>query len=727
MVIPAMSKVNQLTLQINKDLSQDSNLSKFVMSGDDSSDEEDIVENYDITSELSKFNKDNQGNLVDHNNLSFIVHAVGAQLLYSKPVQDSYYKLKKDQLKNSYDLPTGDSVNAAVQNSLKHTGSWHNKQDWTRDSKAIEQETVELINSNPVGFYKSILKAELSEYFQNIIEKYKLEHGDFLGWRYQPELGNLSVTPKLPHKYEYDLSNTNSFALDFFANLRLHNRLDKRALKYKEKFGEKFPEQVSKWKYSQTEIIIDHKIRANTNTLRSEEVKFNDETLSYPAISNLGLVSSDALLLRQIFHKGVSANIPTHILTLHYLLFGTEVIRNPSALIHNSMMLDLIYHASLTWEGAFDQRIMPMSMEGAIMASRIVNSHYTKYMPHNYLYDKGYETIYYKNDAEAYHKQNKNNAKILLEKELDFTKLWLIMKLGNNLDEYLQENGDLKDNKAQEIFQLIQASCQQWFSINLLHQASIFMLDKYVKVDDKNIVYNYIINSSSNLEKALNETKAVESSIMLLSVHQIKKDFSANNFLVGLYLKKEANEIKAWYVDPTGYPVSEDIYELIQKQNIGVVSLFNKIDKPQVLTKDSFKKYSTTGYKYIAFKDIKLHGNWNVKVDIENSNLFDGEAILIYLLSALANGFKIIECDNITPILSKQLSASLKKEFCQKAPLDHIQETIKEILCPDLKQGAQSSYQEDNISSLENVFSNLVIGDCNNFKNCPIDNDFNFC
>ncbi|WP_323739291.1 hypothetical protein [Candidatus Trichorickettsia mobilis] len=722
-----MSKVNQLTLQINKDLSQDSNLSKFMISGDDSSDEEDTVEPYDITSELSKFNEDHQDKLSGDNNLSFIIHAAGIQLLYSKPVQHSYYKLKKDQLKDSYDLPTGDLVNAAVQNSLKHTDNWHNKQDWARDSKAVEQETVELINSNPVGFYKSILKNELSEYFQSIIDKYNLNSGDFLGWQYQPELGSLRVTPQLPHKYEYDLSSSNSFAIDFFANLRLHNRLDKRALKYKEKIKEKFPEQVSKWKYSQSEIIIDHKIIANTNTLRSEEVKFNDQTLSYPAIFNLGLISSDALLLNQIFHKGTS-NIPTNIVTLHYLLFGTEALRNPSALIHNSMMLDLISHASLTWEGAFDQKIMPMSMEGAIMASRVVNSHYTKYMPHNYLYDKSYEMIYYKNDPEAYHKQNKNNAKILLEKELDFTKLWLVMKLGNNLDEYLQENGDLKDSKVQEIFQLIQVSCQQWFSINLLQQVSIFMLDKYVKVDDKNIVYNHIINSSSNLEEALNEIKVVESAIMLLSVHQIKKDFSANNFLVGLYLKKESNEIKAWYVDPTGYPVSEDIYELIQKQNIDIISLFNKIDKPQVLTKDSFKKYSTTGYKYIAFKDIKLHGNWNVKVDIENSNLFDGEAILIYLLSALANSFEIIECNNITPILSKQLSASLKKEFCQKAPLDHIQETIKEILYPDLKQDIQyTSYQGDNISSLESIFSNLVIGDCNNFKNCPIDNDFNFC
>ncbi len=67
---------------------------------DDSSDEEDKVNTYDIVTRLNDYREDNKKVKIDQNwILSFISHAAGVYSLYSSKVQKRYYELKRSFIK----------------------------------------------------------------------------------------------------------------------------------------------------------------------------------------------------------------------------------------------------------------------------------------------------------------------------------------------------------------------------------------------------------------------------------------------------------------------------------------------------------------------------------------------------------------------------------------------------------------------------------------------------
>lgn len=262
----------------------------------------------------------------------------------------------------------------------------------------------------------------------------------------------------------YDLSKSDNSSIEFFANLRLHNRLDKRLVKHKDGTTE----QNSEWKYSNsTTVTITHRI---TEGSRKEEVKFKElGTASYETIYSSALLSmKDLEELPEVFVKGVT-QLSTNAASLHYLLFGTEVIRNPSALIHNMMILDLIKCGKLTWKQAFLDHHMSMSITGAIMASRIKNSEYNdEYMPHKYLYeDKTYKE--YANRWNGnWDKTNYESAVDLLNREKKIMIEWLEMKFGQDYLKFcLDEKGDLKIEHVESIFSLLEKTCQNWYNIDI--------------------------------------------------------------------------------------------------------------------------------------------------------------------------------------------------------------------------------------------------------------------
>lgn len=63
-------------------------------------------------------------------------------------------------------------------------------------------------------------------------------------------------------------------------------------------------------------------------------------------------------------------NLEKSINSLTYLLFFTEVARNPSSLLMHRMMLDLIQNKKMSWQEALIEEKMPMSISGAVAASR---------------------------------------------------------------------------------------------------------------------------------------------------------------------------------------------------------------------------------------------------------------------------------------------------------------------------------------------------------------------
>jgi hypothetical protein len=114
---------------------------------------------------------------------------------------------------------------------------------------------------------------------------------------------------------------------------------------------------------------------------------------------------------------------------LTYLLFGTEVSRNPASILIHYMMLELIHEAQLTWKEALEQT--PMSLEGAMEVSRWQHLNYPASKRYNY--DK--KTVLSLDD---------NTKKILTQSiqfETKIIKLWLQFKEVDqtNIEDYIEE------------------------------------------------------------------------------------------------------------------------------------------------------------------------------------------------------------------------------------------------------------------------------------------------
>jgi hypothetical protein len=121
----------------------------------------------------------------------------------------------------------------------------------------------------------------------------------------------------------------------------------------------------------------------------------------------------------------ISDSAKNIVYSLTYLLFKTEVYRSPAALINNMQMLELIEFGKLSFEKLFAQQMMPMSMKGAIQASRSLSTKYNK---------KGFGFYYYSNPFKysPYSKGtllNLLNEKDLIKKESNLMDMWLRMKL----------------------------------------------------------------------------------------------------------------------------------------------------------------------------------------------------------------------------------------------------------------------------------------------------------
>jgi hypothetical protein len=140
-----------------------------------------------------------------------------------------------------------------------------------------------------------------------------------------------------------------AFVVEFLAYLRLHNRSEKRHVKNKEQC------QNTTWKIfdSVESIKLENTSNFNFSGSRGEKVKFPikiKNEIKYTDAKYLGKIIEPCIEKHIDFFVSKRVNIKkeydgqnTHInlLSLWYLLFGCEVIRNPAALIHQNMVLDL--------------------------------------------------------------------------------------------------------------------------------------------------------------------------------------------------------------------------------------------------------------------------------------------------------------------------------------------------------------------------------------------------
>ena len=458
------------------------NNAKYFLNLDDSKDEENTVEDYNISKNFSEFIDTNKEKFPFNgcNNfvLSFITHAAGVYLLYSSKVKKKYYELKQSLKIDQTELVTADKIIpqflSAIKKKHEHLQRPYSSQKW-------EKQVKDFVAKNILAIQKSIYSIDD---LQGLISASLQDDKVCLIAR------ELFLPRKVLNEIDLIKIETNT---DFFAILRLHNRLEKRELKNREDKKEDSFRSVRKIKWG--EDIGVSRIYKQTNILKSESVLYSGETLNYAHIYNemfqdpQQCILYERILFRHIIPGEADIEEASNIRVFYYHLFGCEAIKNPAAFIHNKMVLDLIEAKKLTWQKALKERELPMTMDGAIMASRIINSTYNDFMPHKYLYDKDYTTLGY---GQKISEVNRKDANLLLKKEINITRKWLERKLGKSISGYMIDKcckvvktaDDKKEesSKTQKIYivdsdaihaiwELILESCKEWYS-DVLDDAS---------------------------------------------------------------------------------------------------------------------------------------------------------------------------------------------------------------------------------------------------------------
>ena len=122
-----------------------------------------------------------------------------------------------------------------------------------------------------------------------------------------------------------------------------------------------------------------------------------------PIVQNGALVCRDENVPAINQFKKLTDKMIAQLIKITYLLFGSEVMRNPASLIHHQMMIDLILVNKMTWKDALhskrkikikktekeesDGGEMPMSMKEAVPSARILHNRFLPFMPYPYYYD----------------------------------------------------------------------------------------------------------------------------------------------------------------------------------------------------------------------------------------------------------------------------------------------------------------------------------------------------
>jgi hypothetical protein len=301
---------------------------------------------------------------------------------------------------------------------------------------------------------------------------------------------DVTIRKTLDNSYIFEYQD-NSYTIDqFLANLRLCNRSTKRYIKNSESFDPLFSKQIlsrsTRFPASKDYAIENQEITSNQNRKDlvinggsykdiAEKIKMLREKVNKNLPKDKKIDDKDIAYWIQQTLKGNTltslnyhsdkdcpvtipkyqlAEIKKYIVDITYLLFGTEVVRNPASLIHHQMMLDLIMlgNKEMTWEAFFTKGLMPMEIAagddnngvGAVKASRTKHMQYSRFMPHKYQYPKEMVDIFHPKYFE------------LINREGQITKLWL-----ENCTNVFKQNND-KDVTL-KIIEKLQSACAKWY------------------------------------------------------------------------------------------------------------------------------------------------------------------------------------------------------------------------------------------------------------------------
>lgn len=292
----------------------------------------------------------------------------------------------------------------------------------------------------------------------------------------------------LPSQYTLAIRNSD----DAIAGIRLFNRSQTRLLRQRKQddIGDAAESVSRSWHFEQSHTTTVEKQQVTTSEGRNDLV-FDLE--NYPAIAKKiknilikvnfylnnakqkpisdaeiaqalrNILNSDPMPLSYVEKKQekeillpdeIKKPLFRFLSNLAYLLFSTEVARNPASLIIHQMMLDLIIAGKRSFEYFFEETHMPMSTELATHYSHALHKKLKPYLPYPYTYVAA---------------GSKTEA-TLSDKEGELIASWLSVFKESIFHQYSHDNS-LKPETVDIITKTIEKTMANWYKGNNPNQA----------------------------------------------------------------------------------------------------------------------------------------------------------------------------------------------------------------------------------------------------------------
>ncbi len=404
----------------------------------------------------------------------------------------------------------------------------------------------------------------------------------------------------------FDLSNEDDFFPKFLATLNLCNRSAKRYLRdLNDSEWDRIIEEESgrRWKFPASEKILSDNHKFTIKGKRSDEtselgsykkvfeiiIDIRTKLNKYKASDISVINDSDiALWIRQIIrgdsldhlintsgqtikinqNPSLIKKVKFDLTKIAYLIFGSEVVRNPASLIHQQMTLDLIIDKWISFENAFyKDRVdnggeMPMSMKEAIGSARILHEFFQFYTDLNYVYglnpnlrEEDRLTSSVSRDYKSVHETAKERE--LLQREYDISQKWFWYMESSLKEKSLKLNNNIDQAKIDILLEAL----PRWYGIQLLWYTGDQinnLLNQLLTENIRIIAPIPLANNSAlinNIQTALNNLQTA--AVLPFNLN--------NNHWVGLVLRRDVNGvIRAIYNDPMGNELTNENRNLLE-------------------------------------------------------------------------------------------------------------------------------------------------------------------
>ncbi|MDF3047967.1 MAG: hypothetical protein K0R73_1085 [Candidatus Midichloriaceae bacterium] len=619
---------SKILVQAIKNLRDDSyQKNKYINYYDDSSSSEEALnrdqDNKFILDELTPDEEYAELLGITFKKLQFgvLLHELGLRVLKSVEVSEQYYGLKRQYLRNT-DIPDdkmiADNVSGAILMRDANSNTFDQcknqvKQKVLSDRRAFVKAInfkrfkgffEEFASSLPNGISidystfsslnkNSALRTTLPNNFIIPLEHYSPRN--FLAWVRLLHKSNIRLMKNLLDNDQISIINRDKEVLIRvfnFPNCESAPALDKQEI-YK-KSHTRTDLVINSYSYSGIYKKLEH-FKQELNLTDSKIALIIEKTFK----GDLGNINN--IINKKNISSANKKEFIEFINSLTYLLFATEVMRNPATLIINFMMIDLIKAEELSWEKAFSED-MPMAMSDAVKACRWLHSNLNTVM--NYTYDKTTE------------KKNFNEGLgiKLLQKEVAIFTSWLeLKKIKLTQDQEDQINLGLIDSKLNiDLFTKICEYCKKWYGIEVEPDGLIKdRIENYVDRDGLDdltkpqlkSLEKIIYYSDNVLELYNNNAVSLEQLIKVYDESHKKFETVTSDAAMKIILSEENNEgfesICDLYDDTNDQEFLDIINDEYEKVLYGEISSAEVLDRMHALINKRKRNYIDDNFEDI--------------------------------------------------------------------------------------------------------------------------------